>query len=274
MRRRWPIVAGIAIAVVNAVGCGGSDHERVDPEAMLNSAAAHPIESADADIDLRLRVTGVQQLSDPIRLHLEGPYRSGGSGRIPSLDWRLSASALGFPVGGRLVSTASNVYLTVYGAQYAVGPASVAAANQRVGAAGGLRLRVRRWLGPARVRGEDSAGGEDCERIAAPLRGDAVEADLAPVASELGFQAPSVSGRATACIGFDDRVLHELELNAVLGLTPADSVRLGGATAIHVQADIVLSDVGEPQTIAAPRGASRPIRNLLLTLQDFGVSLP
>jgi hypothetical protein len=269
MRGRWPILAGILIASLgNAVGCGGSDHERVDPEAMLDSAAAHPIQSAETEIQLRARVEGSPQFSGPITLRLEGPYVSGGGG-IPSFDWRFSASALGFPVGGRLVSSGDNVYLSVYGSWYEVGPGAVAAAKARLAEAGGLRLRVRRWLGPARITGEGSAGGVDCERISAPLRGEVVRRELAPLAGGLGFKAPAVSGRAVACVGYDDRVLHELEVDAVLGLSAAESSRLGGANAIHLEAEVVSSDVGEPQEIDTPRGPFRPIRSLFLTLSDF-----
>src|SRR5436190_17133278 len=146
MRRAALIVPVLLVLVVDGMGCGGASHPRIDPEVMLDSAAAHPIESADSDIDLRVRVDGVPRLSGPLRLRLEGPYRSGGKARIPSFDWRLSASALGFPVGGRLVSTDENVYLSVYGDQYEVGRSAVSAANARLASAGGLRLRVRRWL--------------------------------------------------------------------------------------------------------------------------------
>jgi|SRR5690242_13999512 len=273
MRRAALIVPGLLVLVVNATGCGGASHHTVDPKVMLDSAAAHPIASADTDTDLRLRVEGVPRLSGPLHLRLEGPYRRGGGERIPSFDWRLSASALGFPVGGRLVSTGDDVYLTVYGDQYEVGRPAVSAANARLASAGGLRLRVRRWLGPARVTGAGSAGGADCERIAAPLRGDAVRRDLAPLAGELGVDSPSVSGQAVACVGYDDRVLHELQVSAVLGLSPADSARLAGATAVHVEADVVNGDVGKPQQIEAPSGPFRPIRDLFLTLQDLAGSV-
>ena len=265
MRRLLPLACSLALLA----GCGGSDHARVDPQRMLDSAAAHPIESADTDVEARVRVDGVPQLFGPVRLRLRGPYENGGGRRIPSFDWRLSASALGFPIGGRLLSTGENVYLSVYGSRYQVGPGAVAAINARLAGAGGLRLRVRRWLGRARVTGEDSAGGVDCERIAAPLRGERVRRDLAPLWSELGISAPSVSGSAVACVGFDDRVLHELELDLRLAFSPADSARLRGATALHLEAGVVNSDVGEPQRITAPRGSFRPIRDLLLTLNDL-----
>ena len=274
MRRAALILTGLVVLVVNLTGCGGGDsHPRVDPQVMLRSAEAHPIESADTDIDLRVRVDGVSQLSGPLRLRLRGPYRNGGRDRIPSFDWRLSAGVLGFPVGGRLISTGDNVYLTVYGDQYEVGRSAISAANTRLASAGGAHLHIRRWLGHARVTGEDNAGGEDCERIAAPLRGAAMQADLAPLADALGFEPPSVSGRAIACVGYDDRVLHELQVDAVLGLPPADSARLAGATHLHVEADVVNSDIGKPQQVEAPSGPFRPIRDLFLTLSDLAGSL-
>src|SRR4051812_47754789 len=113
MRSRT-ILAILCVAGVNAAGCGGSSHQTGKPEGMLDAAAAHPITSAQADIDLRLETQGVSQLSGPLRLRLSGPYVSGG-GQIPRFEWRMGASALGFPVGGRMVSTGTNAYLTVYG---------------------------------------------------------------------------------------------------------------------------------------------------------------
>lgn len=266
MRRSLITLLTLAAALA---GCGGSDHEIIPPERMLDSAATHPIESADVEIDSRLRVDGVARLSGPIRLRLDGPYRSEGRERIPSFDWRLSASALDFPVGGRLVSTGGNVYLSLYGNQYEVGAPTMAAVNARLAQAGGIHLHLRRWLGPARVTGQGSEGGADCERISAPLRGEAVQRDLATVAEGLGIDAPSVSGRAVVCVGFDDRVLHELQIGAVLGVPPADQARLGGATAIAIDADVVMSDVGRSQQISAPGGSFRPIRDLFLTLNDL-----
>jgi hypothetical protein len=263
-------LATTAVLIAALTGCGGSHHEPVNPERMLDQAARHRISSANVEIEARLRVVGVERLSTPIRARFQGPYVSGGSERIPSFDWRFSASALGFPVGGRLVSTGENAYLTVYGNQYEVGQAPVAAANARLAASGGLRLDLRRWLGPAHVTGEDSAGGVDCERIAAPLQSDAATEDLAPLAAALGLPQPlAVSGRATACVGYDDRVLHELDLNAALGIPEADRAQLAGASGAVLRADIVLSDVGEQQEIEAPSGSLRPIRDLFLTLNDL-----
>jgi hypothetical protein len=259
-------------------GCGGSDHERVNPEVMLDQASAHRTSNANVEIDGRLQVLGVDRLSQPLRLRVDGPYLSGGSERIPSFDWRLSASALGFPVGGRVLSTGSNVYLSLYGNDYEVGRTAVSSANRRLqeaAAAAGAPLDLRSWFGPGRVVGDDNAGGADCERITAPLRSGDSAGELAPLASALGLsQPPTVSGRATACVGYDDRRFHELRVDAVVELPAVDRAQLGGATGARLDADVVISDIGDQQPISAPRGSYRPIQDLFLTLNDLGVPVP
>jgi hypothetical protein len=266
------ILAILLVAVLSAAGCGGSDHPVVKADAMLNAAAAHPIASAQAEIDMRLDVRGVPQLSGPLRLRLNGPYVGGAGRRIPSFDWRLSATALGFPVGGHVVSTGTDAYLSVYGNDYEVGPAAVAAANERIGQAA---VHPRAWFGPARVDGDGHEGGVDCERISAPLRGDAVASDLTSSVGALGLSVtPAISGTAKACVGYDDRTLHELELDAVVRIPAADRASLGGATSLHLAVDVVAADVNEPQQISVPRGDFRPIRDLALTLNDLGVPIP
>ena len=164
MRSRT-ILAILLVAVVNAAGCGGSDHKTVNPEAMLDAAAAHPITSAQTDIDLRLQPRGVSQLPGPLGVRLSGPYVSGGGRQIPKFDWRLNASAVGFPVGGHVVSSGTNVYLTLYGDKYEVGSEAVAAANERIAAS--PAVHPRSWFGRARVDGQ---GHEGWHRLRADLR--------------------------------------------------------------------------------------------------------
>jgi hypothetical protein len=273
MHGRRLILATLLVVVVNGAGCGGSSHQPVNARVMLDAAAGHPVTSADTEIDLNLQVEGVPRLSAPLRLKLEGPYVSGGGAQIPSFDWRLSASALGFPVGGRVVSTGTNAYLSLYGDNYEVGTDAVAAANQR---AGQLRLHPRTWFGRAHIEGDGHEGGVDCERVSAPLRGDAMARDLAPLAIDLGLTGPpAISGTAAACIGYEDRIFHELQVQPLLAIPPADRSRLGGASTIQVDLDVVNSDVGHAQHISAPGGGGyRPIRDLALTLNDLGVPIP
>jgi hypothetical protein len=260
--------------VLFASGCGVSDHERVDPQKMLDQAAAHPIRSAAVDIDLTARLLGSG--SGPVHVHLDGPVVSGGAAAIPSFDWSMNLSALGFPLGGRLLSTGANVYLSVYGNRYQLGEATVAAVNQRIAAeaSGGRPLRLDRWLVKPTVVGQGSAGGVDCQWISGRPQWDLVAGELGALTGAEGSAAPLISGSGRACVGYDDHVLHGLDLDADLTFPPQVRARLGGATGAHLEGDIEISDVGETQRIATPRGAYRPIRDLLLTLNDLGVPIP
>ena len=276
------ILASLLVVVVNAAGCGGSAHQDVNPEAMLDAAAAHPISSAQTEIDLRLRVRGVPQLSGPLRLRLEGPYveRRRDVGSRASTGGS-SASALGFPVGGRVVSTGTNAYLSIYGDNYEVGTGAGGAANERTsGSRDGQAARsppalvVRAAPG---CDGDGHEGGVDCERISAPLRGGAMARDLGfPGAQPRDCRRPArfrerrAPASATTTASFTSS-----RWGRCWGSPPSDRARLGGATSIALDLDIVISDVGEPQHISAPAGGGyRPIRDLALTLNDLGVPIP
>ena len=275
MSPRRLLLVALCAPVLALIGCGGKSHDRVDPAKMLEQAAAHPIRSAQLDIDATISLDGVRALSEPIHLHLDGPYVSGGGAAIPSFDWKMNLSLLGFPLGGRLVSTGDNVYLSVYRNQYQVGEETTADVNARVAAAAasGPAPNPARWLAQPTVGGEGSAGGVDCERIAGSLGGEAFGRDLNALVSASGAPAVSVSGDGELCVGFDDRTLHELDVDADLRFPPEVGELLGGATAAHVEAEIEISDVGEAQQIAVPRGSYRPIRDLFLTLNDLGVPI-
>jgi hypothetical protein len=271
MRRSLPLACCLALLS----GCGGSSHSQVEPEKMLDSAAAHPIATARTEIDLRVQVRGAPRLSGPLHLGLEGGYVSGGDRRIPSFDWRFTASALGFPVGGNVVSTGHNAYLSVYGDNYEVGRAPVAAANEWISRTdeSDESLDPRDWFGRAHVEGEGQEGGVDCERIVAHLRAVALTGELTALASGLGLSSPpTLRGTVRGCVGFDDRVFHELGVDAEVGIPAADRPQLGGATSARVDLEIVNSEVGEQQPISIPAGGGyRPIRDLFLTLNDLGV---
>lgn len=267
MARTIPLVALLCALAAIAAGCGSSSHRPVDPEATLDAAFAHPVASADVEADLTVQVEGADRLRSPIRLKVDGPYVSGGASRFPSFEWRASASALGFPVGGHVTSTGDNVYLSLYGDDYQLGEAPPPLPG----------IDPRPWFGPARDVGDGNEGGVDCARIRAPLRGGRVASDLETLLARIGSSGPiGVRGTAEACVGFDDHLLHELKVDAHLAFPVQGRAALAGATGAHLIADVALSDVGQPQRIVAPAGGNgyRPVSDLLLSLQDLGVPVP
>jgi hypothetical protein len=262
----------LASAAFLGVGCGGGETRHdVNPVALLDAGLSHPIPSASVNTDIGLQVSGVPQLARPATLRLEGPYVSGHGERIPSFDWKLNASVAGFPVDGQLVSTGENLFLSVYGDNYEVGRAAVAAANQRVAA--GFGLHPRRWLGPPRYEGDEDVGGVDTAHLVSDVRGARAGQDLQGFFTSLGLShPPAIHGTAETWVGIDDQVIRKLKLDALVTIPPPARPRLGGAGEIHLNAEITAEDVGESQTIRIPAGGGfRPIRDLFLSLNDLGV---
>jgi hypothetical protein len=276
------LLALTGLTLVSLAGCGSSSEERhVNPEALLDQATGRPLSSGDAEIELRIQVQGISALSGPLTLTVEGPYVSGHGLRIPSVDWELNAGALGFPVEARVVSTGDDVYLNVYGSDYRAGPEATASVNSwlQQASAGDEALPgidLGSWLGRPTYVGEDHLGGADCAQIEAPLRSAKVARDLSALTTGSGLAAPpDVRGTATACVGFDDHVIHGLTIEAELRFSSPDRARLGGASGAHVRLEVENSDAGEPQQISRPEGGGyRPLRDLLLDLSDLGVPVP
>ena len=163
----------------------------------------------------------------------------------------------GFGVDGELVSTGDNVYLSVFGDNYQLGRAAVAARREALSDPG---LDPRSWFGPATYEGDEEVEGTGTARIDAPLRGARLAADLEGLGGRLGLppvRPPIERGTIQAWIGIDDGLVRELRIDAGEDLA----------------ADLVLSEVGEPQEITIPAGGGfKPIGNLLASLQELGVS--
>jgi hypothetical protein len=252
-------------------GCGGGEGEEaelVNPDVLLDSAAAHPVESADLEGEARLTLEGSSLLTEPVTLRVEGPYVSGGGERIPSLDWEFDVEVLGFGIGGKVVSTGRNVLISPFGDNYEVGSEAVAAVNQEVAASS---VSPRQLFGAARNEGNEEVNGVDTQRVSAELDGKTVAQSLHPVRDALGLtHAPAPVGRIEAWIGVDDRTVHKLAVDADFGIAPADRPRLVGARGGSLQLEVVLDEINEQQTVRVPGGGGyKPIRDLFLSLRDL-----
>ena len=123
---RWPvlltIIATLALAAV-AAGCGGDggSGSSEDAEALLDKAFSQEVKSADLKIDMSADLEGVQQLSGPLALTIEGPYKSQGKKKLPLLAWDVSVQGGGQSFSGGLVVTADNAFVEFQGTNYEVG---------------------------------------------------------------------------------------------------------------------------------------------------------
>jgi hypothetical protein len=257
-------------------GCGGGDGGDApleNPDVLLDSAAAHPVRSADVQGQAKITLEGSSLLSQPVTLRVEGPYVSGGGDRIPSFDWKFNVRVLGFGVGGKVVSTGENVYISPFGDNYEVGSDVIAAINQRVAA---TSVPARDLFGAARNEGNEEVNGAETQHVSAEIEGKRVAEAFRPLRDALGLtHFPAPVGRIGAWIGVDDRTVHKLTLDADFGLAPADRPRLGGASGGNLQVEVTLDEINEPQSVHVPGGGGyKPIRDLLLTLNDLGAFSP
>jgi len=276
MRRVIRLSFAAVITAVLLAGCGGGnggDAPLIDPDTLLDSAAMHPVRSADLEGEARLTLDGSAALSQPVTLKVEGPYVSGNGVRIPSFDWKFGVKVVGFGVGGKLVSTGDNVFISPFGDNYEVGRDAIAAVNRQVAASS---IRARDLFGAARNEGNEEVKGVDTQHVSAELEGKEAASALRPVREALGLtHVPVPVGRIDAWIGVDDRTVHKLSLDAAFGIAPADHPRLAGSRGGNVQAELVLDEISEPQSVQVPGGGGyKPIRDLFLTLSDLGGLAP
>jgi hypothetical protein len=264
-------IAAIGALAALLSGCGGgdgTDTPPIKPEVLLDSAAAHPVRSADLEGEARLTLEGSSLLSEPVRLRIAGPYVSGEGVRIPSFDWKFNVNVVGFAVGGKLVSTGQNVFVSPFGDNYEIGRDVVAAVNQQVAS---TDVPARDLFGAARNEGSEEVNGVETQHVSAEVQGKRVSAALRPLRDALGLtHLPAPVGRIGAWIGVDDRTVHKLSLDVDFGFAPADRPKLGGAQGGNLQAEVVLGEINEPQSVHIPGGGGyKPIRDLFLTLNDL-----
>jgi predicted small lipoprotein YifL len=257
-------------------GCGGGDGGEPpleNPDVLLDSAAAHPVRSADVEGQAKLTLEGSSLLSQPVTARVQGPYVSGGGERIPSFDWKFNVKVLGFGVGGKVVSTGENVFISPFGDNYEVGRDVIATVNQQVAA---TSMPARDLFGAARNEGNEEVNGVETQHVSAEIEGKEVTEAFRPLRDALGLSHfPAPVGRIGAWIGVDDRTVHKVTLDADFGLAPADRARLGGARGGNLQVEALLDEINEPQSIHIPGGGGyKPIGDLLLTLQDLGAFAP
>jgi hypothetical protein len=206
---------------------------------MLDRALDRPPASGRASIQLEAQLPRLS--SGPVAAQLEGPFVL-GEGRVPSFDLEGEAQAAGFGIDGSLVFAGDDAYVVFFGENYRVGSDRVSALAQRA-----RGVDPGTWFGPPRHAGAEEVEGVDAYRIEAPLDQGRAAADLDRVGLGAAETRGLVGGRIEAWVGVDDGVVRRLRLSS----EPLDF-------------DVVLSDLGEPQTIEPPPGGGfQPIDDLL-----------
>ena len=294
-RRLFALLSCVFAAFVFAA-CGEEDNASKSVDELLKETFAgdKSVKSGKLNAQLDANVQGVEGLSGPVRLRLNGPFASGGDGQMPQFDFTLGLTAGGqsFTAGG--VSTGDKGYLRFQGKTYAVSDelfkrfkdgylkASKESKKDKSStpSLGALGVNPRAWLRDAQKAGEEDVGGTETIHITAnidvPRMLDDVNRLLSRASKAAGGQGQQqVPSRLTdeqrkqiedavqsadvdIYTGKDDALLRKLDVR--VGLKKSGAID-GGNLHFVLQFD----QLNEDQKVTAPKGA-RPLEELLAGL--------
>jgi hypothetical protein len=287
-------VLALLLCALFLAACG-EDNSDKSVDALLTSTFSNDasVDSGKLNAQLDANVQGVQNLNGPIRLRLNGPFASGGEGKMPRFDFTLGLTAGGqtFSAGG--VSTGDKGYVRFQGKAYAVsdelfkrfqdGYLKAAKDAEKDGgknqSLGALGVNPRTWLRDARKDGEQEIGGAETIKITAqidvPRMLDDFNRLLGRASSATGGQqqVPNKltdaqrkqieeaveSAEVDVFTGKEDTMLRRLDVRVRLKKT-AD---VGGG---NLRFQLQFDQLNEDQKVTAPRNA-QPLDQLLQGLQ-------
>ncbi len=173
--RTAPLLAVVALALGGA-GCGsddGDDGSSRDAKALLSDTFTKKVDSGDLELRMKADVEGVKSLEDPVSMTLDGPFKSNGTKKLPTLDWNFVFDGAGQKITGGLIATRDNAFLELQGQAYEVGEDLFARLSREVASTqpgrpaspGKLGMHPERWLEDPKVEDGDPIGGEETRRI-------------------------------------------------------------------------------------------------------------
>jgi len=296
-RRLIALVAALALALV-VVACGGDSGGSGDSgksaTQLLQAASKKPAKSADVKVSFEADVKGTDNLKGPIKLDLEGPYRSNGKGALPDLDWKMKAEGGGTRFEARVISMKDNAWVEYQGTTYEVGTQLVGKLTQglKQSQSGQQQEEVQRLgLNPANIiknaKVEDGeAGGVKTDHISGDIdvrkfleslnklfKSEAFSSQLPSGAAKPSLSSQAIDeidkavkqAHVEADVGKDDGILRKSGMDMSFDVPEDKRSQVGNAASGSFRFSVEQSDVNGDQSVTAPTGA-RPITELLQRL--------
>jgi hypothetical protein len=292
VRRPTALVAALAVALlVAACGDGSSGGTSGDASAtkLLAGATKQTAKSADVKLELTADLKGVDEAKGPVKLKLEGPYRSNGGGAMPDLDWKVNAEAGGRKLAARLITVPDNAFVEYHGTTYEVGQQVMRKLTSQLEQhrndpkqLRSLGLDASKWIKDPQVSDEE-VGGVATKRVS----GDVDVRKLLEGLNEL-FASPSVGGQlppgpatprlskrtidqvvdavdnaqVETDVGRDDGIMRRNSTEVSFEVPEDERTGVKGLQGGEIKFLFEQSDVNGDQHVTAPSGA-RPIDELL-----------
>jgi hypothetical protein len=181
LSRRLVVLTLLVALATGLVACGASDDKSsgadADATALLKDTfgANHPIRSGRVDANLDVDLKGLAKLTQPLSLHLSGPFQSNGGKTLPDFALDLDLQGGEKPVTVGAVFAGGGGYLTIEGQAFDLGAdlyktfktgyekakasSSAKSAGDSQASFSALGISPLRWLqDPKNVGTEDIAG--------------------------------------------------------------------------------------------------------------------
>jgi len=298
------VVALLAVLLlgVGLASCGGAQQSA---QSLVRDTfgSRQQISSGKIDLSLNLSAKGLKSLSDPVAVHVAGPFQSFGPTQFPRFDLTVGLTAAGHTLQAGAISTASQFFLKLGGLaflapsttrktlQQSYAQASKSAASQKsVSTFAALGIDPASWLkdpvnaGTAQIGGAKTihiSAGLDLKRFlldAAKLSGAGSQLGLAN--SELsGLLSPSEAQALSKSVssahvdlytGAHDHLLRWLSVKLALQSNATTRPELQGLRSANLELQMKFEDLNESQTITAPK-SPRPMSQLVAALREIGL---
>jgi hypothetical protein len=284
LRRLLGLVAVLAMALVPSA-CGSGSGDAGSAGDLLKRASRETAKSADVKVELEAELKGVDEVNGPLKLKLEGPYRSNGAAALPDLDWRMHAEGAGKSFDARLITVRDNAYIEYQGATYEVGTqliSSLTAQLQRNRTdpkeLRSLGLDASGWIEDADVS-DAEVGGVATKRISGDVDVrkmlEGIGRLLAKDPSAARLPESTIDEIADAVkeahvetdVGRDDGIMRRSSAELRFEVPEARRAGAKGLEGGELKVLFEQTDVNGDQRVTPPSGA-RPIQELL---RGFGI---
>jgi hypothetical protein len=257
----------VAAAAAAVAGCGSQE------ASVLQTAFKHPITSAN--VRIAFDVTAPRQSA---HVTVAGPFRSNGTGKLPSLDWQIHISGGPHPIEGELISTGDDAFIKYEGQTYEAGKAAItklkAQSRQPAGMSqltdvSQLTRKMQSWFPDTSTHENAQLDGQPVTRVTGRLDLSKALEDL----SQMTQGGPAITQRDLSQI---DKLVTDPRFTVDVGKNDGRLRRILATLRIRGQGGIRFlvryRNIGRTVTINAP-SSGLPLSQLAKKLQrDFGGS--
>ena len=303
------VLAFAAALGVSACGSGDGSSSSGDPSALLKDTfgSDHPIRSGRVDATLDVDLEGLAQLTQPISLHLSGPFQSHGGKSLPDFALQLDFQSGQQPFTIGAVFAQGGAYLSLEGKAFNMGDdlyqafkrsyeqakgGSAAAGSSTLSALG---ISPLRWLKDPTAQGSEDIGGTQTDHVAAQVDVPKLLDDVSTLlgkakgvtaagGSATGTEVPTqltadqrdAIARSVKSAKFDlwtgrkDHTLRKIALDVEVAVPEDLQARASGLKRGHVIFQLSIAQLNQAQKVTKPADA-QPLSQLRSTLQQLGL---